>query len=725
MSVNANVGSATGKGPGQPRVGLMGVLMSNDAVMAAAVMLVVMMMIIPLPAIVLDLFITLNIALTVTVLLVAMYITEPLQFSVFPSLLLVLTLFRLGISVAATRLILLQGFAGDVIQAFGQFVVGGNVVIGLVMFLILMVIQFVVITSGAGRVAEVAARFTLDAMPGKQMSVDSELAAGFITEHQARARKKVVEQEADFYGAMDGASKFVRGDAIAALIMIAINLVGGFVVGVVQQGLDIGSAVTHYSLLTVGEGLVSQIPALLVSTATGIIVTRSSSTGVTLGGDVVAQLFGNHRALTIASVLLGILGLIPGLPTIQFLGTAAAIFTLSRFIERRKLRAAAGPLQLESSPAGALLPGGAPAATSEGEELANLLDLDPLELEIGFALVPLVDGDSGNLLARISLIRRQTATDLGMILPTVRVRDNLQLGANEYRVLLRGAVIGGGEVLPSSLMAMNASGTAGGWGDEEITGTPTTEPAFGLPATWITADQRERAEILGYTVVDPGSVIATHFTELIKRHAPRILGRQETQRLINHIKADHSAVVEEVIPALLTVGEVQRVLQALLQERVSIRDLPTILEAVGNAARTSRDLDVLIEQARRGLAQAITQQNLGPDGKIHALTLSPAVEGGLLSSIQRTDEGPVVVLAPDAVDMLLRTLATEMEGMASRGHQPMLLCSPQLRWPLRRLIERNFANLVLLSYRELAPGFETIAEGAVDFELAHPTAKRV
>ncbi len=707
MQVRADAPRGAGGGPPQGTNGLRSVLLSNDAVMAGAVMVIVGMMIIPLPPILLDILITLNIALTVTVLLVAMYITAPLQFSVFPSLLLVLTLFRLGISVSATRLILLQGNAGDVINAFGQFVVGGNLVVGLVMFMVLMVIQFVVITSGAGRVAEVAARFTLDAMPGKQMSIDSELAAGFITEVAARARKRVVEQEADFYGAMDGASKFVRGDAIAALIMIVINLIGGFVVGTVQQGLDIGSAMSHYSLLTVGDGLVSQIPALLVSTATGIIVTRSASTGVTLGSDVVRQLFGNPRALLISSVLLVLLGLIPGLPKIPFFVVAATMYALSRVVSLRQGREPGVPTVTEAAASGApALP-----APSEGEELTNLLNIDPLELEIGYGLVPLVDGESGNLLARISLIRRQTATDLGMILPTVRVRDNLQLGANDYRVLLRGAVIGSGDVVPAGLMAMNA-----GMVDEELPGLPATEPAFGLPAIWIDAELRERAEILGYTVVDPGSVIATHFTELIKRYAPQVLDRQQTQQLIDRLKEGHSAVVEEVVPALLTVGEVQRVLQALLQERVSIRDLPTILESVGNAARVTREPDALVEHARRGLAQAITGQNVGPDGKVHTLTLSPAVEGSLLSSIQRTEDGPVLVLSPVAVETFLRTLAERMESMASRGYQLMLLCSPQLRWSLRRLIERNFTNLVLLSYRELAPGVETVAEGVVDFE---------
>jgi len=712
MQVRADAPRGAGGGPPQGANGLRSVLLSNDAVMAGAVMVIVGMMIIPLPPILLDILITLNIALTVTVLLVAMYITAPLQFSVFPSLLLVLTLFRLGISVSATRLILLQGNAGDVINAFGQFVVGGNLVVGLVMFMVLMVIQFVVITSGAGRVAEVAARFTLDAMPGKQMSIDSELAAGFITEVAARARKKAVEQEADFYGAMDGARKFVRGDAIAALIMIVINLIGGFVVGTVQQGLDIGSAMSHYSLLTVGDGLVSQIPALLVSTATGIIVTRSASTGVTLGSDVVRQLFGNPRALLISSVLLVLLGIIPGLPKIPFFVIAAMMYALSRVVSLRQGREPAVPTVTEAAA------GGAPAlpAPSEGEELTNLLNIDPLELEIGYGLVPLVDGESGNLLARISLIRRQTATDLGMILPTVRVRDNLQLDANDYRVLLRGAEIGAGDVVPAGLMAMNAAGSPLG-SDEELPGLPATEPAFGLPAIWIDAELRERAEILGYTVVDPDSVIATHFTELIKRYAPQVLDRQQTQQLIDRLKEGHSAVVEEVVPALLTVGEVQRVLQALLQERVSIRDLPTILESVGNAARTTREPDALVEHARRGLAQAITGQNMGPDGKIHTLTLSPAVEGSLLSSVQRTEEGPVLVLSPAAVETFLRTLAAQMESMASRGHQPLLLCSPQVRWPLRRLIERNFTNLTLLSYRELAPGVETIAEGVVDFEM--------
>ncbi|HVA88847.1 MAG TPA: flagellar biosynthesis protein FlhA [Chloroflexota bacterium] len=678
---------------------------SNDVVTAGAVMTIVLMMIIPLPPMLLDLMITLNIGATVTVLLVAMYITEALQFSVFPSLLLLLTLFRLGISVAATRLILMHGYAGDVIQAFGQFVVGGNVVIGMVMFLVLMVIQFVVITSGAGRVAEVAARFTLDAMPGKQMSIDSELAAGFINEATARARKKAVEQEADFYGAMDGASKFVRGDAVAALIMIAINLIGGILVGVVQQGMDIATAVTSYSLLTVGDGLVSQIPAILVSTATGITVTRSSSTGGTLGSEVVSQLLGNARALNIAGGLLVLLGLIPGLPKIPFFLMAGGVLFGAHKIAKRQQRTAAVAATKPAEPP--------TAAANEGDDIINLLSVDAMELEIGFGLVPLVDGDGSNLLSRISLIRRQTATELGLILPTVRVRDNLRLGANEYRVLLRGAVIGKGEVFPTQLLAMNA-----GIGDVDIPGTPTTEPTFGLPATWIPGDQREHAEILGYTVVDPGSVVATHLTELIKQHAPEILDRQQTQKLITNLKSEHPAVVEEVIPGLISVGEVQRVLQALLHERISIRNLSSILESIGNAARSTHDLDALVEQARRGLAQAITQQYMGMDGRIHTLTMAAQLEAALLGTIQRTDDGPTLILAPAVVEAYLRTLATEMESMASRGHQPMLICSPQLRWPLRRLIERNFSNLVLLSYREIASGVDTIVEGTVNIELA-------
>ena len=686
------------------RTGLSALVLSNDALMAGAVMTIVLMMIVPMPSMLLDIAITLNIGCTVTVLLVAMYITAPLQFSVFPSLLLLMTLFRLGISVAATRLILMHGFAGDVIQAFGQFVVGGNIVIGLVMFLVLMVIQFVVITSGAGRVAEVAARFTLDAMPGKQMSIDSELAAGFITEQAARARKKQVEQEADFYGAMDGASKFVRGDAIAALIMIVVNLGGGFLVGVVQQGLDIGTAVSRYSLLTVGDGLVSQIPALLVSTATGIIVTRSSGTGETLGADMVVQVLGNARALAIASGLLVVLGTIPGLPKIPFYIMAATIFVFSRTVARKQAAVAADAVTADAS---------ASAAPTESEDIVDLLNLDALELEIGFGLVSLVDGGDSNLLSRISLIRRQTAVDLGVILPTVRVRDNLRLGANEYRVLLRGAMIGTGEVFPAQLLAMNP-----GTGDFEIGGTPTTEPTFGLPATWIRPDQREHAEVLGYTVVDPGSVIATHLTELIKRYSPDILDRQQTQRLINHLKNDYSAVVEEVVGSLLSLGEVQRVLQCLLSERVPVRDLSTILESIGNAARTTHDLDVLVDYARRGMAQTISQQNVGMDGHIHLLTLNPSVESSLLSSIQRIDDGPVLILAPQSVEAFLRALAGEMEGMASRGHQPLLVCSPQLRSPLRRLVERNFANLILLSYREIATGYDTVVEGVIDVELA-------
>jgi flagellar biosynthesis protein FlhA len=418
---------------------------------------------------------------------------------------------------------------------------------------------------------------------------------------------------------------------------------------------------------------------------------------------MVVQVLGNARALTIASGLLAVLGTIPGLPKLPFYVMAATIFTGSRMVANRQAALAATKASASEA--------AAPPA-GDKEDIIDLLDLDALELEIGFGLVSLVDGDGGNLLSRISLIRRQSAIDLGIILPTVRVRDNLRLGANEYRVLLRGAMIGSGEVFPAQLLAMNP-----GTGDMDIGGTPTTEPTFGLPATWILPEQRERAEIFGYTVVDPGSVIATHLTELIKRFAPEILDRQQTQRLINHLKVEHSAVVEELVPTLLTIGEVQRVLQGLLAERIPIRDLATILESIGNVARTSHDVDVLVDYARRGLAHAISQQYAGIDGHLHVLTLNPSVEASLLSAVQRVDDGPVLILAPPVVESFLRALAGEMESMASRGHQPLLVCSPQLRWPLRRLIERNFANLVLLSYREIATGYETIVEGVVEVEL--------
>jgi flagellar biosynthesis protein FlhA len=687
----------------QTTTGLNRLLPLTDLFLGLAVIVIIGMMVIPLPTVLLDLLLAVNLTMALVVLLTAMYVTEPLQFSVFPTLLLVLTLFRLGLNVAATRLILLQADAGRIIEAFGGFVVGGNLIIGLVVFFILMVIQFVVITSGAGRVAEVAARFTLDALPGKQMAIDADLNAGLITEAEARRRRRQVELEADFYGAMDGASKFVRGDAIAAVIIVLINILGGVAIGVLQNGLSLGDALRTYALLTVGDGLVSQIPALLLSTATGIIVTRAASEA-NFGRDVARELLSSPRALGIAAAVIIVLGLVPGLPKIPFLVigglTGGLAWTLYRSLQASAQQAAAAQQRQQQE------------AARGPEAATELLHIDPLELEIGYGLIPLVDADQGGtLLHRITLIRRQLATELGFILPTVRVRDNLQLRPNEYVIKLRGVEIARGEVLAGSLLAMNP-GTA----EEGLEGIPTTEPAFGLPALWISPAQREQAELLGYTVVDAVTVLTTHLTEVIRTYAPALLSRQDVQTLLNTLRRDYPALVDELVPNLLTLGEVQKVLQNLLRERVSIRDLVTILEALADYARQTRDTDLLTEYVRRALARQITSQYRDDQGRLHALMLSPHLEQLLLNALQQTDQGLAIVLETATAQRLLQRLAQAMERMAASGHQPVLLCTARLRLPLRRFTERALPNLVVLSYAEIAPQVTVQSSGVVSLD---------
>ncbi|HET7768725.1 MAG TPA: flagellar biosynthesis protein FlhA, partial [Chloroflexota bacterium] len=664
-----------------------------------------------LPTPFLDLLLVVNLSAALMILLVSMYTTEPLAFSVFPTLLLITTLFRLALNISATRLILLQGHAGGVIDAFGNFVVGGSYVVGIVVFLILVVIQFVVITSGAGRVAEVAARFTLDAMPGKQMSIDADLNAGLIAESEAKRRRRQIEREADFYGAMDGASKFVKGDAIAGIVIILINIVGGFIIGVLQNGMDIMEALGTYTLLTVGDGLVSQIPALMISTATGIIVTRAA-TEDSLGGDTFKQITSSPRALTIVALMLFAFALVPGLPKFPFI-VVGAIIGASAFGAIRTARRDATALAVAEGRVG---PNGEATATevtpTGPEAVTPLLQLDPMELEIGYGLIPLVDPqEAGNLLDRITRIRRQMALDLGVILPTVRVRDNLQLAPNHYVVKLRGVEVARGELLINHYLAMNA-----GMADESIDGIQTTEPAFGLPALWITGAQKERAELLGYTVVDPPSVLTTHLTEVIKSNSANILSRQDVQTLVNNLKAEHSAVVDELIPGVLSLGDVQKVLQNLLRERITIRDLVTILETLADHARQTRDPDALTEYVRQALARAISAQYRGMDGYVHVITLSPRVEQQLTEALKQTEQGTMIAMEPSRAQRFLERVAGEMEKVAGLGHAPVLLCSARLRLAVRRITERVLPNLVVLSFSEIAPGVDVQAEGMVVVE---------
>ena len=673
----------------------------SDIALAAGVMTIIGMMVIPLPPVLIDLLVATNIAVAITILLTAMYTKDVLAFNVFPSLLLLVTLFRLAINVSSTRMILLQADAGRIIESFGLFVVGGSVVVGIVIFLVLLVIQFVVITNGAGRVAEVAARFTLDAMPGKQMSIDADLNAGILTEQEARTARRLITQEADFYGSMDGASKFVRGDAIAALIIVAINLIGGIAIGVLQRGLSAGEAASTYALLTVGDGLVSQIPALLVSTATGLIVTRAASDGH-LGIEIGRQLLSNPRALFIVAAVLAAFGLVPGLPSFPFLAIAATmggigyVVRAQRQAEEEEVAEAAEVEQEERS--------------QSVDSVMSILQLDPLEIEVGYGLIPLVDEEhGGGLLNRITIIRRQLAMDLGIVVPMIRIRDNLQLSGNTYVVKLRGIEIGRGELMVNQYLAMNP-----GLASEEIEGIETTEPAFGLPARWVSAAEKPRAELLGYTVVDPASVLTTHLRELIERHAPELLSRQDTQHLLNNLKEEYPTVVEELVPGVLTVGEVQGVLQLLLAEGVTVRDLVTICETLADRGKQTKEPELLADAVRVALARQITMQNRSEGGALHAITLHPRLEQTLAAALQTTEMGTALVVEPALLQRLLAAVASEMERAAVSGKHPVFLTSARIRRPLRKLLERSLPTLPVLAFAEVVGSVEVEAVGMVE-----------
>ncbi|MCC7370291.1 MAG: flagellar biosynthesis protein FlhA [Chloroflexi bacterium] len=673
----------------------------SDIMLAVAMAVILGVMIVPLPEFILDMLIIVNVSAALMMLLVSMYTTHPLQFSSFPSLLLVLTLFRLALNVAASRLILLQGHAGEVIKAFGDFVVGGSYVVGIVIFLILIVIQFVVITNGAGRVAEVAARFTLDSMPGKQMAIDADLSAGAIDEVTARARRKEITQEADFYGSMDGASKFVKGDAIAGIVIIIVNILGGLTIGVLQLGMPIMTALQNYTLMTLGDGLVSQIPALLISTATGIIVTRSA-TDSNLGHDIGSQVFGNPRALYMVAGVLAMLAVIPGLPKVPLFVMAGTLAGLAYALQRRSATRAQALDEAEHAEA---MQQASAAASTDAENVRQFLKVDPMEIEIGYMLIPLTDPEQdGTLLGRVTVIRRQMALELGIILPTIRVRDNAQIDPNTYVIKLRGVQVATGEVRPNRMMAMNP-----GLAEQEIDGIPAVEPAFGLPAIWITPDEQERAEMLGYTVVDPASVITTHLSEVIRSSAASIISRQDVQSLLDHVKEENPALISEVVPDLLAIGDVQRVLQNLLRERVSVRDLVTVLEAVADQARLTKDPDILAEQARSSLGRQITSQYAADDGRLHVMTLAPALQHELARTMVATERGPSFQLEPGQGQQLMRSVRESMERMASSGYQPVLLCPARIRLAVRRFTELSLSSLVVMAYSEVSPNVQVVA----------------
>lgn len=671
----------------------------SDVMIAVGIVTIVVMMIIPLPTVLLDLLLCMNITLALVVVMSAIYNVEALDLSVFPSLLLITTLFRLALNVSSTRLILLEGYAGEVISSFGNFVVGGNAVVGFIIFIILIIIQFLVITKGAERVAEVSARFTLDAMPGKQMAIDADLNQGAITDAEASERRKKIQREADFYGAMDGASKFVKGDAIAAIIIIIINITGGFVIGMVQRNMTVTQALQNYTLLTVGEGLVNQIPALLISTATGIIVTRAASES-NLGYDLIHQLGAKPRVFYIVCGVLIAMACVPGLPGIPFAVLAAACGLIGRQIASsdKKVQETAVVEKKEKTKTEANKP----------ENIVSLLQVDPMELEIGYSLIPLVDtGQGGDLLDRIVMIRRQCALELGLVVPTIRIRDNIQIKPNAYIIKLKGIEIAKGELLLDHYLAMN-SGTV----FEEIQGIDTIEPAFGLPALWIPEASREQAELNGYTVVDAVSVLATHLTEVIKAYADEILGRQETQNLIDNAKKTNPSLVEEVVPDLLGVGDIQKVLANLLRERVSIRDMTTILEVLADYAQATKDTEILTEYVRHAMARQITQQYT-QNNQLTCITLDPAIENRIAGAVQRTERGSYVSLDPDTMHRLLNSLGNELQKLTDMGYQPITLTSPTVRLYFRKLVERSVPGIIVLSHAEIDQSVEIQIIGVV------------
>jgi len=667
----------------------------SDVYVVIAVILVVVMMVLPMPPFLLDIMLAVNISLSLLVLILSMNVKNALEIPVFPTLLLLLTLFRLALNVSSTRLILLKGNPGNIIKAFGDFVIGGNPVVGFVIFLILVVIQFIVITKGAERVAEVAARFTLDAMPGKQMSIDADLNAGLISEAEARQKRAAVQQEADFYGSMDGASKFVKGDAIAGIIITMINFIGGLIIGMLQRGLDFQQALNQYTLLTVGDGLASQIPALLVSTATGIIVTRAASAD-NLGHDVNRQLISNPKILVITSGILLLFALVPGLPFVPFFTLSVVFGGLAYLLWGAK----SGTEEEELKPDPALEVGKQP------ESVLPLLQVDQIELEIGYSLIPLVEVEQGgDILERITMIRRQCALELGMIVPIIRIRDNLQLPPDTYVIKIKGIEVGTGQLLINHFLAMDAGNVT-----ERVPGEPTKEPAFGLDALWVTAENRERAELAGYTVVDPPSVLATHLTEVIKRHAHELLGRQEVQTLLDSLRNDYSAVISELVPNLMTVGEIQKVLQNLLREQVPIRNLVTILECLADAAAISKDIDYLTEYVREGLARQISRQYLEND-MLTVLTLDPKWEEAIAEGIEHTERGSIISLEPRLIQNLFSMIKDALERSALT--YPIILVSPRIRLALKRLTERVFPSLIVLSYNEIVPEIQVQAVGMV------------
>jgi len=683
----------------------------GDLWLVAALFGTILVLILPVVPFMLDLLLTISIAASLLVLLVILYLRTPAEFTGFPTLLLFITLYRLALNVASTRLILLNGYAGHIIQAFGNFVVHGNFVVGLVVFFILVLINFIVITKGAGRIAEVAARFTLDALPGKQMAIDAELNAGLINESEARERRHKLEEESDFYGAMDGASKFVRGDAIAAILITLINIVGGFAIGILQKGMAMTDALHTYTILSIGDGLVSQIPALITSTAAGVLITRATAKN-SLGHELGRQLLFYPRALTILAAMLAVMGLLPGLPMLPFWTMATIIGLLSYSMHKHggvpelsaptaksasgsAARTIAGRTATGASATAAS--GAASAENRPADPLENLLTLDTLQIELGIGLVALADTNKGgDLLERVTGVRRNFAQEMGLLIPPIRLRDNLQLGTNEYRFLLKGNAIAQGQLMPGQWLAMNATNSR-----TTLKGIPTVEPVFQLPATWVSDVERKSAEAGGYTVVDAASVLVTHLAETVRRHCSEILTRQDVQTLLDNLKKTHPAVVNELVPGQLSVGQIQRVLQNLLAEGISIRNLAGILEKVGDCATFTKNPDELSEYARRALGAQIVKPLQTDNGHLRAITMDPKLEHQLAQGVRQTPGETALVVEPKLARHVMDSLSKFVQQMLAGGHQPVILCAPQLRLAFRRFFENTFSDLAVLSYAEV------------------------
>jgi flagellar biosynthesis protein FlhA len=673
----------------------------RDIGILVGIICIVLMMVVPIPTWLLDLLLVLNISIALMILLISMNTKDALQFAIFPTILLITTIFRLALNISTTRLILRDAYAGHVVETFGNFVAGGQLAIGMVVFLILVIVQYIVITRGAERVAEVAARFTLDAMPGKQMSIDADLNSGLINEQQARERREKIEREADFYGAMDGASKFVKGDAIAAIIIVLINLIGGIIIGMTVHGFSIAESLNTFAILSIGDGLVSQIPALLISTATGIMVTRAASDD-NMASDMSEQMLRYPKLLYIVAGTVAMLGIatpIPLLTTLPYAGLLAiAGYRLQKNLERRE---AEQQLIVEEKEI---------EEVRSPESVISLLQVDPIEFEFGYGLIPLADTQQGgDLLDRIIMIRRQCALEMGLIVPVIRIRDNIQLKPNEYVIKMKGNMVARGELLLNHYLAMSP-----GFEDDSVTGIETVEPAFGLPALWIDEATKERAEMAGYTVVDPPSVVATHLTEVIKKYAHELLGRQETKALVDSVKETYPALVEELVPGILGIGDIQKVLSKLLKEKISIRDLVTIFETLADYGKFTKDPDVLTEYVRQSLSRQITQQYAQTSEPLKVITVSPAVEKKIAESIQQTEHGNYLALDPVSTQTIYQRVSEQVNRLIQSGQQPIILTSPQIRMYIRQLLERGMQDIPVLSYSELEPNVEVQSVGVVN-----------